>query len=450
MAETDTIAAIATPSGCGGVCIIRISGPEAVSIARSLLGKCPQPRYATYGRFKDNKQQLIDEGLAIYFPAPHSFTGEDVLELHGHGGLVVSDMLLQAALDAGARMAQPGEFSQRAFLNNKLDLVQAEAIAALIDAGSRRAARAALRTLEGEFSAHITSLLDELVSLRVYVESAMDFADEEIELLQSGDIEARLQKLNRRLEQIRQSANRGRVLGEGLQIVIAGRPNAGKSSLMNTLSGRDSAIVTEIPGTTRDVIREQLTIEGIPVHLYDTAGIREAAEVIEQEGIRRAKDSLSKADVVLWVHDDTTEIKQQDYCDYREAQLILVKNKIDLTKTSPGLTKQDGQVIIAISLKTQTGVDLLRQQIVRAADVQADSEENEYSARRRHLDALAKAEASLKLASYRLQEQMQNDTGGELLAEELRQAQRALNEITGEFTSDDLLGKIFTEFCLGK
>jgi len=449
MADIDTIAAVATPPGCGGICIIRASGPEVVAIAKALLGLCPKPRVATFSRFMDADHQLIDEGLALYFPSPNSFTGEDVLELHGHGGRVVSDMLLKAVLDAGARMALAGEFSQRAFLNNKLDLVQAEAIADLIDAGSQRAAKAALRTLEGEFSVHINSLLEELVSLRVYVESSLDFSDEEIELLQQGDIQGRLQRLHDRLKKIRRTAHRGQVLGEGLHIVIAGRPNAGKSSLMNSLSGRDSAIVTDIPGTTRDVIREQLLIEGIPVHLHDTAGLRDEVEVIEQEGIRRARESLLTADVVIWIHDDSTEIDRQEYQEFRQSGLILVRNKIDLTETSPGTSQEDGISCIAISTKSQAGLEELRKQIARMADVEV-SGETDFSARRRHLDALERAEHSLDLATQRLREQIATTSGGELLAEELRQAQHSLNEITGEFTSDDLLGKIFTEFCIGK
>lgn len=369
--------------------------------------------------------------------------------MHGHGGVIVSDMILRAVLYAGARMARPGEFSERAFLNDKLDLAQAEAIADLIDAGSQRAARAAIRTLEGEFSRQVSSLHDELVSLRVYVESALDFADEEIELLQSGDIAGRLQQIQDRLKQIQQAASRGRVLGEGLQIVIAGNPNAGKSSLMNALSGRDSAIVTDIPGTTRDVIREQVIIKGIPVHLHDTAGIRDKAEKIEQEGIRRARDVLGKADLVIWIHDDAKTLNPDVYREYQSSAFILVKNKIDLTLTPPGASMENGRVCVAISILNQDGLDELEQQIAESMEIEQESE-NDFSARRRHIEALESAEQNLIQAERRLQEQLKTETGGELLAEELRLAQQALNEITGELTPDDLLGKIFGEFCIGK
>lgn len=452
--SVDTITAIATPPGRGGVCIIRVSGPDVKDIAKTIVGKCPKPRYATFAYFRDpqnpdNDSNIIDEGLALYFPGPNSFTGEDVLELQGHGGVVISDMILSAVLDAGARMARPGEFSERAFLNDKLDLAQAEAIADLIDAGSRQAAKAALRTLEGEFSRHVHLLLEELISLRIYVESSMDFADEEIELLQSGDVETRLDSLLHAVEKITRSASRGRVLGEGLQMVIAGRPNAGKSSLMNVLSGRESAIVTDIPGTTRDIIREQIIIEGIPIHVHDTAGIRDEAEMIEEEGIRRARDSMENADLVLWVHDDTIELDVHEYEQYKANDLILVRNKIDRSGRSEGQSIENQIPVVAISTTTEEGIEALRQQILQVAHV-GHYQENDFSARRRHMQALNDTARYLDQANIRLKEQLQTGGGGELLAEELRMAQHTLNEITGEFSSDDLLGKIFTEFCIGK
>ncbi len=449
MATVDTIAAIATPPGRGGVCIIRISGSNISQLAEKIIGKYPKPRYAHYAHFRDcTTEQVVDEGIAIYFPGPNSFTGEDVLELQGHGGVVVSDMILTAALNAGARVARPGEFSERAFLNNKLDLAQAEAVADLIDAGSQQAARAALRTLDGEFSRHIHTLLAELTELRVYVESSMDFADEEIELLERGDIESRLNKLHHEISQVAKAAQRGRILGEGINMVIAGRPNAGKSSLMNVLSGRDTAIVTDIPGTTRDIIREQISIEGIPVHILDTAGIRDEAEVIEEEGIRRAKDSLSSADLVLWVHDDTQTLNTSDYESYTDRPCLIVMNKIDLSGRTAGVIESKIPSV-AICTKSADGIDVLRTEILKIINA-GEQSENEFSARQRHMLALADTKNFLDAAVAQLQVQLKQGGGGELLAEELRMAQHTLSDITGEFTADDLLGKIFSEFCIGK
>ena len=449
MSGTDTIAAIATPPGRGGVSIVRVSGAHVSTIANHVLGKLPAPRHATFCQFRNHHHEVIDEGIALYFPAPNSFTGEDILELQGHGGVLVSDMILQAVLQAGARMARPGEFSERAFLNDKLDLAQVEAVVDLIDAGSRQAARAAVRTLEGEFSRHVNELLAELIELRVYVESALDFADEEIEFLQTGDIKDRLHALKQKITLLSQTAERGRVLSEGLQIVIAGKPNAGKSSLMNGLSERDSAIVTDMPGTTRDILREQVTIDGIPIHLHDTAGIREHAEPIEQEGIRRARDHIASADLVLWVHDDTELLEQADYRDLPAERLVLVCNKIDLSGRSAGVTSIHEHDAVGISMVNGDGLDALRKYITGHA-TQAKSSETEFTARRRHLQALQQTEASLLNAESRLAEQFASGGTGELLAEELRLAQLSLAEITGEFTSDDLLGKIFSEFCIGK
>ena len=448
MSATDTIAAIATPPGKGGVSIVRVSGPLAGGIAKTVTGDLPKARYATLSQFKFN-DQVIDEGIALYFPAPASFTGEDVLELHGHGGVIVSDMILKAVLQAGARMARPGEFSERAYLNEKLDLVQAEAVVDLIEAGSEQAARAAVRSLEGEFSQHINGLLMLLTELRVYVESALDFSDEEIEFLQTGDIELRLKELKAKIHQLGITAQRGRILSEGLHFVIAGKPNAGKSSLMNTLCGRESAIVTELPGTTRDVLREHVVISGIPVHLHDTAGIRDGAEPIEQEGINRAKAHIANADLVLWVHDDSTPLVSTDYDFLPHDNLLIVCNKIDLSGNPPGLLNINQTDAVRLSARTGEGMKALEDYIV-SHTVSSPAMENEFSARRRHLQALQMTEQYLNNATDRLAEQFATGGTGELLAEELRLAQHSLGEITGEFTTDDLLGKIFNEFCIGK
>ena len=440
MSSTDTIAAIATPPGKGGVSIVRVSGPMAGDIAIAITGNLPMARYATFCRFRFN-EQIIDEGIALYFPAPASFTGEDVLELHGHGGVVVSDMILRAVLQAGARMARPGEFSERAYLNDKLDLIQAEAVVDLIEAGSQQAAKAAVRSLEGEFSEYINELLGQLTDLRVYVESALDFADEEIEFLQSGDIEHKLQQLSKTIHQLGISAQRGRMLSEGLHLVIAGKPNAGKSSLMNVLCGRESAIVTELPGTTRDVLREQVQIRGIPVHLHDTAGIRDGAEPVEQEGIKRAKNHIANADLVLWVHDDSSPLESADFDFLPHDKLLIVCNKTDLSGNTPGLVQLNQMDAVRLSALE----DYILSHTMQVATI-----ENEFSARRRHLEALQMTERFLDNAMDRLSEQFATGGTGELLAEELRLAQHALGEITGRFTSDDLLGKIFQEFCIGK
>lgn len=448
MSESETIAALATAPGTGGVCIIRVSGPHSETVARAITGKTLQPRYATFCHFKGTQGRYIDTGLALYFPAPRSFTGEDVLELHGHGGAMVSDMVLQAALQAGARMARPGEFSERAFLNGKLDLAQAEAVADLINAGSRQAAQAALRTLDGDFSRHVNTLLRELTELRVYIESSLDFADEDIQFIQADDIKKRLQRLSDSIMQLSRAAQRGRLLNEGRHIAIAGKPNAGKSSLMNALCGSDSAIVTATPGTTRDVLRERIQIAGVVIHLHDTAGLRARAEPIEQEGIRRAKDVIAKADMVLWVHDDTVDIDAKDYRALNANTLVLVKNKIDISGNAAGLTQEDGHRCVRISATLGDGLDELRALI--ADDGMGEERiENEFSVRRRHLQALQLTQQFLDDAKARLEQSMADDTN-ELLAEELRLAHQALAEITGAFTPDDLLGKIFSEFCIGK
>ena len=448
MQGRDTIAAIATPRGRGGVGIVRVSGKACAEIANAILGQVPEPRHACFSHFKDACGGSIDEGIALFFPAPRSFTGEDVLELQGHGGPVVMDLLLARVLELGARLARPGEFSERAFLNDKLDLVQAEAIADLIEADTAAAARLASRSLQGEFSRCVHELVDAITRLRIYVEAAIDFPEEEIDFLSDGKVSADLQSVLDRLKAVKQSAGVGRLLRDGMQLVIAGRPNAGKSSLLNALSGRESAIVTEIPGTTRDLLREQIQIDGMPLHLIDTAGLREHAEAIEREGIRRAREEIGRADRILWVFDDQSD-PAHDALDRRslppDIPLTLVRNKIDLTGTAAGLRQTDAGPEISISATTGAGMDQLREHLKQSMGYHGAGE-GEFIARRRHLDALDRARAHLVQG----QAVLLQAGSGELLAEDLRQARQALSEITGEFTSEDLLGEIFSSFCIGK
>ncbi len=449
MSDSDTIAAIATPPGAGGVGIIRLSGPETPRIAEDLIGGLPQPRHAVFRRFRDRNGDAIDEGIALYFPQPHSFTGEDVLELQGHGGPVVMDLLLQRVLQCGARIAHAGEFSKRAFLNGKLDLTQIEAVADLIEAGTAAAARLAVRSLEGAFSERVHALVEQLIQLRMYVEAAIDFPEEEIDFLSDGKVAADTAHLQQALSQTIAAARTGRLLRDGISLVIAGPPNAGKSSLLNALAGRESAIVTEIPGTTRDLLRERIQIDGIPVHVVDTAGLRHSDDRVEQEGIRRARDELHKADLILWLLDER-DFQEQGYPDTSQLPpgipLILVRNKIDLTNSKPAIFEGSQGAEVLISARAGTGLELLRQHIKQRAGASAVGGEGEFLARRRHLDALERADRHVQDGL----EQLQTTGSGELLAEELRLAQQALNEITGEFTADDLLGEIFAGFCIGK
>ncbi len=450
----DTITAIATPPGRGGVGIIRISGTNTKTIAQVILGKLPQPRLATFAAFLAEDQSVIDQGIALYFPAPHSFTGEDVLELQGHGGPVILDCLLKRILQMGARVARPGEFSERAFLNDKLDLAQAEAIADLIDAGSEQAARAAMRSLQGDFSQRINLLVDQLIHLRMYVEAAIDFAEEEIDFLSEGNITEKVAALLQEIHAIQTIAQQGALLREGMSIVIAGRPNAGKSSLLNALSGRNSAIVTDIPGTTRDVLRETIQIDGLPLHIIDTAGLRVSKNKVEQEGMRRALAEINKADRVLLIIDDVatqeldvdqlqTELFQQRLTSHR---LTIIRNKIDLADEQPQQYQiADNIDVITLSAKTGAGINLLRSYLKNCLGFNSQQEGN-FSARRRHLDALARAETALKTGHV----QIKQHRAGELLAEDLRAAQHALGEITGAFSTEDLLGCIFAQFCIGK
>ena len=448
----DTIAAVATvapPPGRGGVGIIRVSGSKVVEIATQMLGHCPIPRHADYLPFKDNRGDVIDNGIALYFPNPHSFTGEDVLELQGHGGPVVLDMLLSTVLSLGVRPARPGEFSERAFLNGKLDLAQAEAIADLIDSSSEQAARSAVRSLQGEFSRQVHELVQKLIELRIYVESAIDFPEEEIDFLSEGNVAERLKQVQTQLADVKAAAKQGCLLKEGMTLVIAGQPNAGKSSLLNALAGQERAIVTDIPGTTRDVLREEINIDGMPVHIVDTAGLRESSDQVEQEGIRRAWDEISRADRVLLVVDEgmgVTGKDQQILAKIPEnLPVSLIRNKVDLYYNKyPIIIKEVGEEIL-ISAKTGQGVDQLRQHLKSVMGFEGASEGG-FMARRRHLDAIDRAEEHLQTG----RRQLETSRAGELLAEDLRQAQEALSEITGEFHSDDLLGEIFSSFCIGK
>lgn len=442
--NNDTIAAIATPSGQGGVGIIRISGSKAPELAKIISGVCPAPRYAHYGKFSDADKTTIDSGLTLYFKKPFSFTGEDVVEFHAHGGPVVLDLLLKEILQYDVRPARAGEFTERAFLNDKIDLAQAEAISDLIAADSEQAARAAMRSMQGEFSAVIHQLVEELTQLRIYVESALDFPEEEIDFLADDAIASKLYTVTEKLFDVKKSAQQGRLLKEGMTVVIAGKPNAGKSSLLNQLAGQESAIVTEIPGTTRDILREHIQIDGLPLHIIDTAGLRDSDDIVEQEGVKRAKQMIEKADRILFVVD----IKDND-----KTMLESLPDNIGVTTIFNKIDTQDHQAEIIenknskiyLSAKTGEGVDLLKQHLKSCMGYQQKTE-GQFIARRRHLDAIETAEQHLKIADINLHQLK----AGELLAEELRLAQEALSSITGEFSSDDLLGRIFSDFCIGK
>ena len=448
MTSTDTIAAVATPSGRGGVGIIRLSGPNSAAIAQAIGSRLPPPRHAALTSFLDGEGEAIDEGILLYFPAPNSFTGEDVVELQGHGGPIVMDLLLQRCLSLGARLAEPGEFSRRAFLNDKLDLLQAEAIADLIDAESVAAARLARRTLQGVFSRQVHELVEALIHLRLYVESAIDFPEEEIDFLSDGKVSTNLQTIVDQLQELIRNAHTGRLLRDGMTLVIAGRPNAGKSSLLNALAGYESAIVTEIPGTTRDVLRERITLDGLPLHIIDTAGLRESDDPVELEGIRRARAEIEQADRILWVFDDQadpTHLELDRTALPEGVPITLVRNKIDLSGRSPGIEEIEDETEIAIAARDGTGLKLLIEHLKACVGYESAAE-GEFIARRRHLDALQRALSHLQQGTQMLARHQ----AGELLAEDLRQAQQVLGEITGEFSADDLLGRIFSTFCIGK
>lgn len=451
---TETIAAIATAPGQAGVGIVRISGPGARAIAQAMLGFAPRPRFAHFGPFHDQQSRLIDEGIGLFFPNPHSFTGEDVLELQGHGGTVILDLLLTAACNFGARLARPGEFSERAFLNDKLDLAQAEAIADLIESSSEQAARCAVRSLQGAFSRRIDGLVEAVTHLRIYVEAAIDFPEEEIDFLADGKVAKDLGQLLRELDNILAEARQGSILREGMKVVIAGRPNAGKSSLLNALAGREAAIVTAVEGTTRDVLREHILIDGMPLHIIDTAGLRDSPDEVEQIGIARAWDEIRQADRILLMVDATsTEATDPhqlwpDFIDRLpdNAPLTVIRNKVDLTDEAVGIEQAaDTDPVIRISAQSCQGLEDLRDHL-KACMGFTSTNEGSFLARRRHLDALERAKAAMLQGAS----QLQGYGAGELLAEDLRAAQDALGEITGALTPDDLLGKIFSSFCIGK
>lgn len=498
MSGGTTIAAVATPAGRGGIGVIRVSGPAVPAIAEALLGRRPAPRHATLARFRGGDGQTIDEGLALYFPAPHSFTGEHVLELHGHGGPVVMDLLLEQVCALGARPARPGEFSERAFLNGKLDLAQAEAVADLIDAGSRAAARSALASLTGEFSRHIHALVEGLIALRTHIEAAIDFPEEEIDFLADRSLGEQLERLSLGLDGLLAQAQQGALLHDGMTLVIAGPPNAGKSSLLNAFTREDTAIVSDIPGTTRDILRERLNLDGLPLHVLDTAGLRDSAEAasgpnqttgrasegangpsmaraprldpiaeasraslsargprlgpivdpIEAEGMRRALAAMQHADRILLVVDDQiTNEREIERLRRRlppDRPVTLVRNKTDLSGRPPAVRDSDGLVQVSVSARSGAGLELLREHLKTVMGFRPAGE-GQFMARRRHLEALRRARECLGGAERELKTR-----AGELAAEQLRLAQQALGEITGEFTSEDLLGRIFSSFCIGK
>ena len=437
----DAIAAIATAPGRGGVGIVRISAADIVPFAQGLLGRLPAPRRATYARFKAADGSTLDQGIALYFPRPHSFTGEHVLELQGHGGPVVLNGLMQRCVELGARLAGPGEFSRRAFLNGKLDLAQAEAVADLIDAASSEAARAALASLSGAFSARISELVEGLTRLRMLVEATLDFPEEEIDFLRDADAFGRLDAIEASLQSVRAQARQGALLREGLTVVLIGQPNVGKSSLLNQLAGFDAAIVTEIAGTTRDTVREVIQIQGVPLHIIDTAGLRDTDDAVERLGIARTWAAVEKADLALLLVDVMRGVGEREaaiLARLPKLARLTIHNKIDVAAEAPRVVGDE----VWLSARTGAGVDLLRNKLLEAAGWQTAGE-GMFMARARHLDALGRAAGHLDAAR-------ESAAQLELFAEELRLAQGALSEITGEFTADDLLGEIFSKFCIGK
>ena len=439
-AKTDTIVAIATPPGRGGIGVIRLSGPSAWAIAAHLAGKEPSERSVKYAYFKNAEGVTLDTGLTVGFKTPHSYTGEDVVKIQGHGGPVVQDVLLKELVRLGARQARAGEFSERAFLNNKIDLTQAEAIADLINSATEQAALGALRSLKGEFSKRVNELLEQMVYLRAYVEAAIDFPEEEIDFLADTVVQAKLDVLEQSVGDCLRQAKQGAILTTGMKLVLAGKPNAGKSSLLNSLAGEETAIVTSIAGTTRDIVSQTIDIDGLPVHILDTAGLREASDEVERIGVERARQAIEEADHVLFLHDIN---------DDEEPLIIEYPDKTTLVYTKQDLaTGKNNSVVqndLLVSIKTEYGLEKLKEHIKMIAGYQSGSE-TVFTARRRHISELERAQTAVK----RGRQQLEENQAGELLADELQQAQNAINEITGEFTSDDLLGKIFGSFCIGK
>ena len=452
--DGDTIAAIATATGRGGVGIIRISGNRARAIGRAITALDLDPRHAHFAAFRDDRGRILDSGIALFFPAPQSFTGEDVVELQAHGGPVILDLLLQVCHRAGARPARPGEFSERAYLNDKIDLAQAEAIADLINSTTESAALNASRSLQGAFSNRVDELVALVTQLRVYVEAAIDFPEEEVDFLEEGHVLERLDGIIGQLREVTDAARQGSLIREGMKLVIAGRPNAGKSSLLNALSGQDTAIVTPIEGTTRDVLREHIQIDGMPLHIVDTAGLRESGDEIEQEGIRRAWHEMESADRILLVVDDTRAADSDQAGNLwperrqhltRDIPVTIVHNKCDLTGRPPAVVNEPADTVIYLSARTGAGMELLREHLKSCMGYR-EAGEGLFSARRRHLQSLERAEEALQSG----RNQLLHAGAGELLAEDLRRCQENLGEITGAVSSDQLLGEIFASFCIGK
>ena len=446
MNKVETICALATAIGQSGIGVVRVSGPLSKIVANKLLQIELKPRHAYYGSFFDKDSNKIDKGVSIYFPGPNSYTGEDVIEFQGHGGMSVLRKLLETATFFGARLAEPGEFTKRAFLNGKMDLVQAEAVQDLIQSSSEQSALSAVRSLTGEFSEKINHLLADLTSLRVFVEATIDFSDEEIDFLESHEISVKMQTLKDLLLEILESANQGAILRDGLYVAITGKPNAGKSSLLNALTKQPSAIVTDIAGTTRDVLKETIHIDGMPLHIIDTAGLHNSNNIIEQEGIRRAHTEINNADVVLLVYDAKDKLADLSILPeaVKSKPIIYIKNKIDLLKAKAEIKEVENQTEVSLSAKNGDGIDLLRQALSEAAGYKPDGE-GVFLARKRHILAI---DLTLNYINSAI-EQLEGGAS-ELVAEDLRQAGMSLGTITGEFSSDDLLGEIFSSFCIGK
>ena len=444
--KSDTICALATAYGQSGIGVIRVTGPLSKSITKKILHQDLQPRYAYYGSFFDNDNNLIDKGVAIAFPGPNSYTGEDVVEFQGHGGVSVIRKLLETIISLDVRVAEPGEFTKRAFLNGKMDLVQAEAVQDLIQSSSEESALSAVRSLTGEFSEKINQILSELISLRVFVEATIDFSDEEIDFLESHEVSSKLHSLKLTLLNILESANQGAILRDGIHVAIAGKPNAGKSSLRNSLTKQPSAIVTDVAGTTRDVLKETIQIDGMPIHIIDTAGLHNSDNIIEQEGIRRAHTEINNADVVLLVYDASDKSVDLSILpeSVKDKPKIVIKNKIDLTGSKTGIQNIQNNPEISISAKNGDGINIVRKALADFAGLNSNTE-GVFLARKRHIIAINETLSFINSAISQL-----DGGASELVAEDLRQAGMHLGQITGEFSSDDLLGQIFSSFCIGK